>query len=126
MTDTIPSETEDILHLLVNAVLADEVVRDEEVIALSEAAIALELKDASGAPLEKTWVQSWVRDNYRALFDIYGFQDQDTDLINLIMRMQGRHDKGRILGALTQICHADAEYHKNEKMLISLISAYWS
>ena len=126
MNSPFPQETVDILHLLMTAVLADDVIKDEEIQALSHAAATLNLVDFDNNQLSEDVLNSWLRENYTGVQAAYMNANKDMALVSLILRLEHRPDKKQIQKAIYDVCQADGVYHTNEKVLASLISAYWT
>lgn len=83
-------------------------------------------KDASGKLLSEKSLSVWFNMNHAALFQKYAGDRHEIELAQLVTRMDDRKDHTEILAALKTIAESDGEFHKNEKILISLIETYWS
>jgi len=58
------TETIDVLHILINAVLADDFIRPEQLQMLSKRTGELNLTDINGAPISQAVIQNWLVENY--------------------------------------------------------------
>jgi len=120
-------DTLDTLHLLASAMLIDNVVRDREVDVFSQAVQAFNCLDQNDVPISAEAAKVWFREHHEDLHGLYGDTQNNIALTKLVIRLQDRSqaDKTDHIEAIRAICHADSEYHVNERILISLIKAYW-
>jgi len=118
-------DTIDLLNLLTKAVIADMVIKDVEIEAFVTAASSLSLTDIHGQALTPDMLRDWFNRHHNELYQVYFGSDGNMEMTRLVMRMQDRPDKDAILKALGIISETDGNFHMNEKVLISLIDAYW-
>ncbi|MEP3890331.1 MAG: hypothetical protein ABJN69_07670 [Hellea sp.] len=113
------------MQLLSQVIVADGNIYGEEISALAQGVIELGLTDASGVLLSEENIRRWFEGYLQELRGIWATQAQDVTLIHLILSLSEWPDKQAIINTLEKISLADADFHKEEKLLISIIKAYW-
>jgi len=120
------TETIDVLHILINAVLADDFIRPEQLQMLSKRTGELNLTDINGAPISQAVIQNWLVENYSSVVETYAGIGKDVQQIHLFIRLNDYKNKSRLIEIIIEICNADGAYHQNEKVLVELVKAYWT
>jgi len=117
---------EDILYLLAHMVVADGVVRIEEIDSFVKAARSLDLKNVSGARYGRRWLLTWFNENLRKIQIDARSHDALYIQGQLISRLNAVDNKPEILRHLSAISNANGRPHINENILLSLTAARWN
>lgn len=121
----IPVETEKLMRLLSQVILADGHMHESEIEALIEGAHALGLKDASGSPLTPENIREWFEGYLQELNKTWSTEPKDVTLTLLILSLSEWPNKKAVVEVLEKISLADDNFHIAEKTLISIVKAYW-
>lgn len=121
----IPAQTQTLMRLLSQVILADGHIHKTEIQALEQSVIALKLKDAEGHALTPARVRSWFEDYLQELNVQWSTEPKDITLTKLILSLADWPDKQAVVDALESISLADADYHSAEKRLISVVKTFW-
>ena len=122
---TIDTETKKLMQLLAQVILADGHIHKTEIDALVRAASVLELKDMSAHLLTPEKIRSWFDEYLLELNETWSTAPKDVTLTRLILSLADWPDKQAVVDALQDISLADADYHRNEKRLISIVKTFW-
>lgn len=122
---TIPAETQKLMRLLSQVILADGHIRETEIAALIEGASALELKDSSGAPLSPDMIRHWFDDYLQELNRKWSTAPKDVTLTLLVLSLSEWPEKQAVVDVLEKISLADHDLHAEEKTLMSIVKSYW-
>lgn len=122
---SIPAETQKLMRLFSQVIIADGHIHKTEIEALVQSAITLELKDETGALLSAELIQSWFDDYLQELNEKWSTEKKDITLTRLILSLAEWPNKQAVVEALENISRADDDYHIEEKTLISIVKAYW-
>ncbi len=125
MALNIDTETENILKLLCFVILADGHIYAEEIDALSECSNTIGLMDKQGHPLSREVVQKWFYAQKTTLSESNSDTDRDIILTRLILKLADYPDKPKVVEALQSISAADGIIHREEKLMTSIVKAYW-
>lgn len=119
------NDTDKVLRLLSQVIVADGHIFDTELEALGSCALDLGLKDQAGMPLTEAFVRDWFARHAVALSAFRDASNSDIELTRLILSLADWPDKRAVVDALTKISRADGNMHMEEKLLISIVRAYW-
>lgn len=122
---TIPAKTQKLMQLLSQVILADGHIYETEIDALVQGANELGLKDQSGALLSKKVIRKWFNEYLQDLNKTWSTMPKDVALTHLILSLAEWPNKMAVVDALEKISLADADFHIEEKKLISIVKAYW-
>ncbi len=121
----ISSDTQKVLQLLAQVIVADGHIYDSELEALAECARDINLQDQSGAVLSEDFVRDWFARHTAELSAFRDASNSDVELTRLILSLSDWPDKTAVVNALNKISRADGTMHMEEKLLISIVRAYW-
>lgn len=121
----IPLQTQKMMQLLSQVILADGHIYPTEIDALALGAVVLDLKDDSGAVISSTVTRQWFEDYLQELNTTWSTTPKDIVLTQLILSLAEWPDKQAVVDVLEKISLADADLHREEKLLISIVKAYW-
>ena len=119
-------DTIDVIHILVNAVRADQYMLEVEIKVIIDAAADLGICTHDGQLVSDTDFLYWLNAHFDEIAAQYDGEKRDIALVTLLSRMASRDDLKMIEKTVMDICHSDGEYHHNERMLSEMIRAYWS
>jgi len=119
------SDTQKILELLAQVIVADGHIHSSEVEALTEAAQSIGLVEKNGARLEHGEIRKWFEDHTKEISAFRESDNSDVQLTKLIISLSEWPEKQKVVDALGAISRADDEVHMEEKLLISIVRAYW-
>jgi len=85
----------------------------------------LKLSDASGAALTVPQIREWFDAYLVELNETWSTEKKDITITRLILSLADWPDKQSVVDVLTKVSLSDAEFHKEEKLLISIVKAYW-
>ena len=122
---TISDQTQKLLRLLSQVILADGHIFRSEVEALVKGVETLELRDSEGHLLTPQRVRDWFTGYLEDLNEASSNVPKDIALTQLILSLADWPDKQAVVETLEKISFADAEFHIEEKLLISIVKAYW-
>ena len=118
-------QTDMLLRLLSQVILADGHVMPSEVDALVRGAERLALKDQFGNALTEKNIRDWFRD-YQLIVEVeIPALRPDIALTHLILKLADFPDKQVVIDVLTEISVADDDFHDEEKTLISIVRTFW-
>ena len=121
----IDSQTDTLLRLLSQIILVDGHVHSSEMDALICGVRRLSLQDSFGRDLSDADILGWFEDYKRSVDAGTSSVPQNVALIHIIMNLADWPDKQGVIDALTEISVSDANFHIEEKSLISIVQAYW-
>lgn len=122
---SIPAETQKLMRLLSQVIIADGHIHKTELDALIQSAIRLELKDEAGALLSAVQIHQWFNEYLQELNESWSTEKKDITLTRLILSLAEWPDKQAIVDTLEKISLSDGDYHVEEKKLISIVKTYW-
>lgn len=122
---SISEDTQKMMRLLSQVILADGHIYDEEIEALVKGVAELGLTDQSGALLSAEQTRAWFKAYLQELNDTWSTEKKDVTLTRLILSLANWPDKQAVVKTLEAISLADANFHTEEKLLISIVRAYW-
>ena len=125
MRVNISSQTQNMMRLLSQVILADGHILDSELTAFTKGAQVLGLSDISGGSLTSEDISVWFTSYLDELNANPSDVPRDIALTTLILSLAEWPDKSAVVETLEAISKADAEFHKEEKSLISIVKAYW-
>jgi|GEM_PF-2055245 len=118
-------QTDMVLRLLTQVVLADGHICPSEIDALVRGAARLKLKDKFGRDLSEANIRDWFEDYQRILNTEIPALRKDVALTHMILKLADWPEKQAVLDVLREISFADADFHIEEKTLISIVRAFW-
>ena len=121
----IPPETQKLLRLLSQVILADGHVHQTEIEALAQGAVTLGLKDEAGTVLSGDTIRQWFESYLPELNKIWASKKKDVTVTRLILSLANWPDKQAVVDTLEKISMADSDFHIEEKSLISIVKTYW-
>lgn len=121
----IPAETQKMMRLLSQVILADGHIYDTEIDALAQGAMALGLTDQSSVLLSADDIGRWFKGYLQELNETSSTEPKDVTLTRLILSLSDWPDKEAVVSTLENISLADAEFHREEKFLLSIVKTYW-
>jgi len=121
----IPEQTQKMLRLLSQVILADGHILQSEVEALITGVRELKLSGASGTLLTVQQIRDWFDAYLVELNETWSTEKKDVTVTRLILSLAEWPDKQSVVDVLTKVSLSDAEFHKEEKLLISIVKAYW-
>jgi len=118
-------QTDLMLRLLTRVILADGHVCPTEIDALVRGADRLALKDKFGRPLTEVNIRDWFAD-YQLILEVeIPSLRPDVALTHLILKLADWPEKQAVIDVLKEISLADADFHMEEKNLISIVRTFW-
>ncbi len=121
----IPAETQKLLRLLTQVILADGHIQETEIEALVKGVKDLNLKDQSGEVLTSIKTRNWFEGYKQELNRTWSTVPKSVDLTHLILSLSNWPRKQDVIDVLEDISLADKELHKTEETLISIVKTYW-
>ncbi|NNE57044.1 MAG: hypothetical protein HKN36_02955 [Hellea sp.] len=121
----ISPDTQKILELLAQVIVADGHIHSSEIDALAEAAKSIGLTDQQGALLKEAEIKHWFISHTEEISAFHDTDNSDIQLTRLILSLSNWPEKQKVVDALGAISRADHEEHMEEKLLISIVRAYW-
>jgi len=118
-------QTDMVLRLLTQVILADGHVCSSEIDALVRGAGRLKLKDKFGGDLSDANIRDWFDDYQHILNTETPALRKDVALTHMILKLADWPEKQAVLNVLREISFSDMEFHLEEKTLISIVQAYW-
>jgi uncharacterized tellurite resistance protein B-like protein len=122
---TISSQTQNMMRLLSQVILADGHIHASEIEALENGAQSLALSRNDGQRLSSEEIKSWFTGYLQELNEASSDVPKEIALTQLILSLADWPDKPAVVETLEKISCADAEFHFEEKVLISIVRAYW-
>lgn len=122
---SVPVETEKLLRLLSQVILADGHVYETEIEALVKGAMTLGLKDETGVFLSSDTIRQWFENYLPELNKIWASKKKDVTITRLILSLADWPDKQAVVDTLEDISRADDNFHIEEQTLISIVKTYW-
>jgi len=121
----ISDDTQKMMRLLSQVILADGHIFQSEVDAMVASVRDLGLTDDIGVPLSVPKIREWFNAYMIELSETWLREPKDVTIMKLILSLSHWPDKQPIVDVLTKVSVADAEFHREEKLLISIVKAYW-
>lgn len=122
---TIPDNTQNLLRLLSRVILADGHILDTEINALVKSVSDLALTDDAGNLLSTDIIRDWFKGYLDELNANDSREPDDVAITRLILSLAEWPDKQAVVDALESISLSDAEFHIEEKLLISIVQSFW-
>ena len=122
---TIAPQTQNLMRLLSQVILADGHIHKTELQALVTSVTKLGLNDENGHALTPAIIQSWFEGYLDELNATWSTAPKDVTLTTLILSLAEWPEKQAVVDALEMISLSDADYHSEEKRLISLVKTFW-
>lgn len=122
---TISDQTQNMMRLLSQVILADGHIYPSEVEALVSGAQTLRLSNSEGQVLTPQQIRGWFIGYLDELNAVSSKVPKEIALTQLILSLAGWPDKQAVIETLEKISQADAEFHDEEKFLISIVKTYW-
>ena len=121
----ITENTQKMLRLLSQVIIADGHIHDSELNALTDCVKSIGLKDKYNILLGHEAVKNWFSDHADELSAFKASDNSDVQLTRLIVSLSDWPEKQPVVDALEKISRADGQVHMEEKLLISIVRAYW-
>lgn len=121
----IPTETQKILELLAQVIVADGHVYESELEAFAACAAEIPLMNNKGERISNDFVRGWFEAHSSQISAFKANDNSDVDLTRLILSLADYPNKKAVVTALINISQADGDEHIEEKLLISIVKAYW-
>jgi hypothetical protein len=122
---TIAPQTQNLMRLLSQVILADGHIHKTELQALVTSVNKLGLSDENGHALSPATIQKWFEGYLDELNATWSTAPKDVTLTTLILSLAEWPEKQAVVDALEMISLSDADYHSEEKRLISLVKTFW-
>ena len=122
---TIAPQTQNLMRLLSQVILADGHIHKTEIQALVVSVTTLGLTDENGHALTPSTIQNWFEGYLDELNAKWSTAPKDVTLTKLILSLADWPQKQAVVDALEMISLSDANYHGSEKRLISLVKTFW-
>ena len=122
---TIPENTQKLLRLLSQVILADGHILDTEVNALVKGVADLALTDDEGQLLSADVVRDWFAGYLDELNAHDSKEPGDVAITRLILSLADWPEKQAVVDTLESISLSDADFHIEEKLLISIVRSFW-
>ena len=119
------AQTQKMLRLLAQVILADGHILETEIKALAQGARELAFTDENGRPLTAQDIQNWFDDYLDELNRSRSKERKDLALTRLILSLSEWPNKEAVVETLEKISLADSHFHRDEKTFISIVKAYW-
>jgi len=119
------AQTQKMLRLLAQVILADGHILETEIKALAQGARELALTDENGRHLTAQDIQNWFNDYLDELNRSRSKERKDLALTRLILSLSEWPNKEAVVETLEKISLADSHFHRDEKTFISIVKAYW-
>lgn len=116
---------DDVLRLLLYVVVADEKIHQDEVDGFLEVADGLALADTERNALERGWLFDWFLQNVQEAKADVSNPEFSAKLVHLFIRLREWPEKKRLVDAACGIAAVDGHIDLNEKVLITMATAYW-
>jgi len=121
----IPTLSQKILELLAQVIVADGHVFPSEIDAFASCAADIPLLDNAGKRLSTDFVRGWFESHATQISAFRQDDNSDIQLTRLIISLSEWPEKQAVIDALSKISKADGNEHIEEKLLISIVKAYW-
>jgi len=115
----------DVMHVLVNAVQADQKLDKAEVNVIVEAMEDIDIRTHDGYALNRIDLLYWLEAHYTDIVAQYSGTKRDLELVILLSRMKRRDDLDPIIKVIAEISLADGEFHEDEQSFLNLVASYW-
>ena len=122
---TLSDDVQNLMRLLSQLIFADGHIFQSEIEALISGVQQLGLEDASGQVLSPDQIRVWFQGYMQELNETSSDAPKDVEITRLILSLADWPDKQSVVEALEKISVSDADFHKEEKLLISIVRAYW-
>jgi len=122
---TLSNSTQNMLRLLSQVIIADGHIFSSEVAALVSSVQGLGLTEVSGEILPEVKIRDWFAEYSGELIEVLSQESKEITLTRLILSLADWPDKKSVVYALQKISKADADFHIQEKLLISIVRTYW-
>ena len=126
LNNTISQTTHDVLKLMSFVILVDGHVCPSEIDALVQCAKKVPLYDSDQVLLDDRFLTHWFNQNQKAISDTVLSSERDVELVRLVTGLSGLLNKDAVVKALIHIGYADGHLHGAEKVMISIVKAYWA
>lgn len=113
------------MRLLSQVVIADGHIFQSEVDAFVSGVRKLGLVDEGGAVLSAATIRAWFNGYLMELNQTAESEGRDVAVTRLILSLAEWPDKQAVVETLEAISVSDADFHSEEKLLISIVKAYW-
>jgi len=125
LSPQLDSQTDMLLRLLTQVILADGHILASEIEALVRGAGQLKLTDKFGTALSELDIRDWFA-AYKLTLNVDTTNLRpDVALTHMILKLADWPNKQAVVDVLTQISVSDADFHIQEKSLISIVRAFW-
>lgn len=121
----ITTETQKVLELLSQVIVSDGHIYESELEALSRCAVAIGLSHKNGEPVSEDFVRGWFEAHRTQISSFRANDNSDVELTRLILSLADWPKKQAVVEALIDISKSDGNMHIEEKLLISIVKAYW-
>ena len=121
----IPVGTQKILELLAQVIVADGHIYESELDAFAACAEDIPLLDNEGIQISPDFIRGWFEAHSTQISAFRANDNSDVDLTRLILSLAEWPEKQAVVDALVKISRADNNEHMEEKLLISIVKAYW-
>ena len=121
----ISDNVQNLMRLLSQLIFADGHIFPSEIEALISGVQDLGLEDTAGQVLAPAQIRNWFAGYMQDLNESPSSAPKDVEITRLILSLAEWPDKQSVVEALEKISVSDADFHKEEKILISIVRAYW-
>lgn len=121
----ISEDTQKMMRLLTQVILADGHIHKTEMEALVKGIADLALTDEVGVSLSQDVIKQWFENYLDKLNSTWSKTPKDIELSRLILSLAEWPEKQAVVDTLEKISLADNEFHASERSLISIVKAYW-
>jgi len=121
----IDGDTQKVMELLSQVIVADGHIYKSEIEALTECASSIGLADTSGKLLTEDFVRGWFESHSAQISSFRADDNSDINLTRLILSLSDWPKKQAVVDGLIAISKSDGLMHTEEKLLISIVRAYW-
>lgn len=116
---------DDILSILAHVVIADNVVRTEQVDAFIKGAQQLNLHAANGQSRSRRWLMSWFKSELPRLKSETENHHVHKVWRDQFVRLRELDNTQNILHQMCAISNAYGRPHTNEQLLVALAAGHW-
>ena len=121
----ISDTVQNLMRLLSQVIFADGHIFQSEIEAFLSGVQRLGLTDAEGQILLPFQIREWFEAYKQELNGSPSDAPKDVEMTRLILSLADWPDKQSVVVTLDAISLSDAEFHKEERVLISIVKAYW-
>lgn len=126
LNNMISQTTHDVLKLMSFVILADGHVCPSEIDAFVQCAKQVPLYDTDQVLLDDRFLTHWFHQNQKAISEAVLSSESDVELVRLVTGLSGLPNKDDVVKAMIHIGYADGYLHETEKVMISIVRAYWA